>query len=143
MSKVRACPDRRPGTAQAVRVSPSQSCCPAPWALCRSNICRSHKGGTISWDGPDSAHPRAGILRAGTLSPFLAELDPSPAPTPPNNSASISESQPTLVDKLFKSLKIVVDVAFKLLIDYLELVDRLFKLLNIDVLVDCKLHIFK
>ena len=40
-----------------------------------------------------------------------------------------------LVDRLFKLLKIVVDVAFKLFIDNIELVDNEFKLLNI-VVVD-------
>ncbi len=39
-----------------------------------------------------------------------------------------------LVDKLFKLLKIVVDVLFKLLIDNIELVDKLFKLLLIPLL---------
>jgi hypothetical protein len=33
----------------------------------------------------------------------------------------------SLIDKLFKLLNNVVDVAFKLLIDYVELVDKLFK----------------
>jgi hypothetical protein len=44
-------------------------------------------------------------------------------------------------DKLFKLLNIVVDVAFKLLIDNIEFVDKLFKLLNIVVDVLFKLLI--
>ncbi len=37
------------------------------------------------------------------------------------------------VDRLFKLLKVVVDVAFKLFIDNIELVDNEFKLLNVVV----------
>ncbi len=51
-----------------------------------------------------------------------------------------------LVDNEFKLLNIVVDVLFKLLIDNIELVDNEFKLLKIVVDVDCKfdiLNIFK
>jgi hypothetical protein len=47
-----------------------------------------------------------------------------------------------LVDKLFKLLKIVVDVVFKLLIDNLEFVEKLFKLLKMVVDVACRLVIF-
>ncbi len=46
-----------------------------------------------------------------------------------------------LVDKLFKLLKIVVDVLINLLIDNIELVDKLFNLLNIVVVVAFKLLI--
>jgi hypothetical protein len=46
-----------------------------------------------------------------------------------------------LVDKLFKLLKIVVDVLFKLFIDNIDDVDKLFKLLNIVVEVLFKLLI--
>jgi hypothetical protein len=46
-----------------------------------------------------------------------------------------------LVDKLFKLLKIVVDVLFNLFIDNVELVDNEFKLLNIVVDVAFKLLI--
>ncbi len=40
------------------------------------------------------------------------------------------------LDKLFKSLNIVVEVEFKLLIDNVELVDKQYKLLNIIVDVE-------
>ena len=46
-----------------------------------------------------------------------------------------------LVDKLFKLLNIVVDVAFKLLIDNIDDVDKLFKLLKVVVDVAFKLLI--
>ena len=46
------------------------------------------------------------------------------------------------MDKLFTLLKIVVDVACKLLIFNTEFVDRLFKLLKIVVDAVCKLLIF-
>jgi hypothetical protein len=48
-----------------------------------------------------------------------------------------------LVDKLFKLLNIVVDVVLILLIDNIELVDKLFKLLNIVVDVVFKLLRFE
>ena len=43
---------------------------------------------------PDLGQPARGDPMGRHAQP-LAELDPSPAPTPPNNSVSISESQPT------------------------------------------------
>ena len=46
--------------------------------------------------GPESRRDPAGACwRAGLHAQPLAELDPCPAPTPPNNSVSISASQPT------------------------------------------------
>ena len=61
---------------------------------------------SLSYRGPAEPFvPQFGFMRVSSLGQSVracraarsntAELDPSPAPTPPNNSVSISESQPT------------------------------------------------
>ena len=77
---------------------------PRPWDLIRVPSLAVIMG--RSYRGPGYALSPAGRSRLGSL-PWsvgggvpgrtlsTAELDPSPAPTPPNNSVSISESQPT------------------------------------------------
>ena len=92
--------------------------------------------------------PAGACRRAGLHAQPLAELDPCPAPTPPNNSVSISASQPTLVkkndcpDKLFKLLNIVVCVPITLFkIEFIANTDKpdviiLPTTFNVDIHVD-------